>query len=225
MANSQEEFGATLAVIRDAGVSSALVFWNHRWGHLSVPGRFWGGGCSATTWLVSQDVEWAVVFWSFCNLTCHRQHLPRQHCAGASENQSLLYLTTPKARTVKSLSVFGNLCLIVLKNRPSAGKCLGLFLPPWKDRKKHSVVSEGPSAFRDVQWAPVPINPWASESTDSLWWGHGLSCSGVLFPCSFLCGNTVWIPYLPCAGQRHPFPASASLGTSGMVLASKWRSD
>lgn len=26
LANSQEEFGATLAVIRDAGVSSALVF-------------------------------------------------------------------------------------------------------------------------------------------------------------------------------------------------------
>lgn len=170
---------------------------------------------------------------SSCFLILLQPHLPQAAPSqaaptGASENQSLLYLTTPKARTVKSLSVFGNLCLIVLKNRTSAGKCLGLFLPPWKDRKKHSVVSEGPSAFRDVQWAPVPINPWASESTDSLWWGHGLSCSGVLFPCSFLYGNTVWILYLPCAGQRHPFPANASLGTSGqqgMVLASKWRSD
>lgn len=57
VANSQGDFGATLVVIRDAGVSSALVFWDNHWRHLSMPSRFQGDGFPPMTWLVSQDVE------------------------------------------------------------------------------------------------------------------------------------------------------------------------
>lgn len=169
MANSQEEFGATLVVIRDVGTLSASVPWNHCWRHLCMPKSFWGGALSAVIWLVSQDVEWFLVL--FSDTFTSRYALSISFSDSTTQEllkiQLCLDLTTPKSRIVKSLSVVGNLLSYYNSFWNQDFSCRaaeGLWdiLTPWKDRSGQWYLNHL-QHHRDMRWALVHAFAWVQR--------------------------------------------------------------